>query len=93
MSNPFENYTTAAVAQENWEKRQGYRTDQSLTLKEKAKKQLEAELYSLQHEYPDSDREAYYNKLFQFAWVEEMDEIFDDLEIVVDEIVANNIDV
>jgi len=85
-SNYIENYGQADARQQNWEKDHGYRKHQPLTPKEEAKKQLEAELYSLQHEYLNADYNKLHKKLYHFGWVEEMDEIFEDLDLTVEEI-------
>lgn len=91
--NPFENYTTAAVAQENWEKKQGYSHTQPnqdvIPESDRARKELKLELLNLQDEYPDADYEKLFDELCQFARAHEYDYILDiDLDVVVDEIVS-----
>ena len=86
MNNPYESYATAANAQMNWENTQD--CQEWLTEEEHYCEMLREELYSLRYQYPDADRDSLYKKLYQFAWVEEYDEVFDDLDLVVDDMVA-----
>lgn len=89
MSNPFQNYTTAGVAQQNWERNR--RRVNQRSPEQRAKASLRSELYHLRHKYPDAGYDSLYKKLYQFAWVEKYDETFDDLDLVVDELVSQEV--
>lgn len=82
-------YGEASVRQQNWEN--GRPAGRDLTPVEEARKQLKAELYSLKHEYPEAGYDKLYKQLYQFGWVEEMDKVFEYLDVVVDEIVSEEL--
>ena len=84
--NPYENYTTASVAQQNWERRN--RRPGQRSPEQRARANMRSELDHLRNKYPSIGYDSLYKKLYQFAWVEEYDEVFDDLDLVVDDMVA-----
>jgi len=87
--NPYENYTTASVAQQNWERRN--RRPRQRSPEQRARNNLREKLISLQQVYPESNYKSLYRRLYQFAWIEEYDELFDDLDLVVDELVSQEV--
>lgn len=89
MKKGIENYGEADAKQQNYEN--NFTSQKPLSQKQKAKEQLKAELYSIKKRNPDLSIEGYRNKLYQWAWVEEYDEIFDDLELSVEEVLENNL--
>lgn len=85
----IENYGEADARQQNYENSLvGYNP---LGIKERAKEQMRAELYRIKNEYPDLSIEGYRNKLYQWSWVEEYDDVFDDLELAVSEVIESNV--
>lgn len=89
-------YSEAATRQQNWERQQGYSCQYPgadwPSAEDHARESLKAQLYDFQHQYPDAGYDSLSRKLYQWAWIEEMDEIFEEeLGWVVDEIVYREV--